>query len=56
MVGWIAFVRSEKKADEDFGALQLPIYDNDSKGSLHGTSTPRSKYGLLGRCLSALKP
>jgi hypothetical protein len=36
VIGWAAFVRSGKKADEEFETAQLPLYADDSKSSLNG--------------------
>lgn len=54
-IGWLAFVWSEIKADKDFGALQLPVYDNAPKPMLFGSPTPSPKRLYLSRFLSALK-
>jgi hypothetical protein len=54
-VGWFAYVWSENKADEDFGALLLPAYGNGSKNTLYGTPTPATRYRYLNRFLSAFR-
>lgn len=54
-IGWFAFVWSENKADEDLGALLLPVYENGTKNTLYGTPTPTIKYRYLHKFLSAFR-
>ena len=36
VIGWFAFVRSGKKADEEFETAQLPVYEDEPKEGLNG--------------------